>query len=118
MSILKIRDWLLVKSGIQFKSNLTRGFTRIIDGVDFYSNEPMVYLNDGEWSFIIDRFSSDLVHVDCHVRKLNGGHINSFVCEINDIKIRYSGSKMIIYSYIDRSQKFKPRPRRRISAKK
>lgn len=116
MAILKIRDWLLVKSGIQFKSNLTRGFTRIVDGVDFYSKEPMVYINNGEWVFTIDRFSSDMVHVDCHIRRPDSIYVNNFRCEINDIKIVHSGSKFLIYSYIDRTSRSKPR--RRIVAKK
>ena len=119
MSLLKIKDWLLVKDGKQFKvkTKLTNEqiavVNRIIDDFEFELNEPMLYRNNGEWLFYINYFYSDKIHVDGFIRRPNYGSDSfNFHCEINDIKIKDN----VIYSYVDRTVRL--RPRRRIIAKK
>lgn len=119
MSLLKIKDWLLLKDGKQFKVNhklldeSVVSVTRLIDNFEFELNEPMIYVNNGDWLFYINRFWSDNIHVDCTTKRpIYGSDSSSFYCEINDIKIKNN----IIYSYVDRT--VRPRPRKRIIAKK
>lgn len=118
MKVLKIKDWLLIKNGAQFKAKLKLTndnvvvATRIFDGVEFSINSPMTYINNGDWNFIITYFWPDNIHVECTTKRPDNSHSNSFYCEINDIKIKDG----IIYSLVDRT--VSPRKRRRVIAKK
>jgi len=121
MSILKIKDWLLFKTGAQFvpvsKNTIEEilSVIRLSDGMNFELYKEFKYVNNGDSVAKIISFKTDFKQVIVEIQSSNL-YPYFIVAEINDLKFRHSNGILEMYSYVDRSVRLKPR--RRVVAKK
>jgi len=103
--MIKVKDWLLQKKGIQFKV-IFRDKSGQIETVDRIKDGNSLVLHyrfksDNAQHFFIERFYENLIHIDYVI---NPGVIKG-TCEINDLiieKTRFNGLIVRLSGQIDK----------------